>query len=242
MTPWALDDPPADKFADGTASLVDALAGDSSADIEMSAVVGAIRVAGDSVGVEMRDGTTVEARTCILATPLNTWHDIEFEPGLSEPKRQAASERHAGHATKAWALSPDITPGLTAFGWGGGINWLSEQYSLPEGKLLVGIGTSPELMDVTSRDSIEEAVHQYAPDATVIASDGHDWNSDEFAQGTWMAYRPGQIGRFHSEFQKPEGRLFFAGSDIAVGWVGFMDGAIESGTTAARAAADLLQH
>jgi len=236
-TPWALDDPPAEKFGDGTASLVEALAADGAPDIAFSSPVAHIHHDANGARVETRGGETLEARVAILATPLNTWRDIGFTPALSAPKLAAALEGQTGHATKVWALSGDIAPGLTAFGWGGGISWLSEQYELAEGSLLVGIGTSPELMDVTSTASINEAVRRFAPEATVLKSDGHDWNGDEFSRGTWMAYRPGQVQRFHSAFQQPEGRLLFAGSDLALRWAGFMDGAIESGATAARQAA-----
>ena len=36
------------------------------------------------------------------------------------------------------------------------------------------------------------------------------------------------------KIQRPEGRVVLAGADIADGWSGFIDGAIESGLTAAR--------
>ncbi len=78
-----------------------------------------------------------------LAAPLNTWRDIVFEPELSEPKRQAASEGQTGHATKIWALAEDVPDHIVAVGWGGGLNWVSTEYVLPEGQLLVGFGTGP---------------------------------------------------------------------------------------------------
>ena len=40
--------------------------------------------------------------------------------------------------------------------------------------------------------------------------------------------------------QAAHGRILFAGSDIANGWGGFIDGAIESGMDAACTAASLL--
>ncbi len=40
--------------------------------------------------------------------------------------------------------------------------------------------------------------------------------------------------------QAPHGRILFAGSDIANGWGGFIDGAMESGMEAACTAASLL--
>jgi len=47
--------------------------------------------------------------------------------------------------------------------------------------------------------------------------------------------RPNAVTRYLRELQRPEGRVFLAGSDIASGWSGFIDGAVESGLWAARA-------
>jgi pseudooxynicotine dehydrogenase len=41
----------------------------------------------------------------------------------------------------------------------------------------------------------------------------------------------------HAAMQSVEGRVVFAGSDIANGWAGFIDGAIESGLRAGERAA-----
>ena len=66
------------------------------------------------------------------------------------------------------------------------------------------------------------------PDQAIDAT-AHDWLADEFARGTWAIHRPGWYEHHHAEMQAPEGRVFLAGSDIADGWAGFIDGAIESG-------------
>jgi monoamine oxidase len=46
--------------------------------------------------------------------------------------------------------------------------------------------------------------------------------------------RAGQLTGALAELQRPEGRVFIAGSDYADGWAGFIDGAIESGMRAGR--------
>ena len=38
--------------------------------------------------------------------------------------------------------------------------------------------------------------------------------------------------RYHDEMRRPEGAVLLAGSDLANGWAGFIDGAIESGLRA----------
>lgn len=238
---WAWYAAITDKFGKGTKSLVDALAEDAGVEIMLSAPVARVDRSGDRVTVTTREGETFSAAAAVLAAPLNTWRDIEFSPGLSEAKRAAAGEGQTGHSTKVWALVEKLPEGIVGVGWGGGLNWLSCEFTLAEGTLVVGFGTGPELLDVTSADDIRRAVQRFAPDAHVIATDAHDWNADEFSQGTWMAYRPGQLMRFHSAFQEPEGRLAFAGSDLALGWAGWMDGAIESGARAATQVAGLVR-
>jgi monoamine oxidase len=225
-----------DKFGKGTASFLDALATDAEAEIELSAPVARVEQDAEAVTVTTRGGDAVSAAAAVVALPLNTWHDIDFAPALSEPKAQAAAEGQTGHATKVWALVENAPANLFAVGWGGGLSWVSTQYVLPEGSLLVGFGTSPELLDVTSPDEIRRAIERYVPDARIVATDSHDWNGDEFAQGTWMSYRPGQVLRFPSAFQASEGRVSFAGSDLALGWAGWMEGAVETGIRAARQA------
>jgi Flavin containing amine oxidoreductase len=61
----------------------------------------------------------------------------------------------------------------------------------------------------------------------------------KFSQGTWAIHRPGWYGEHHAAMRRPEGRVLLAGSDIANGWAGFIDGAIESGLTVGAAAAAL---
>lgn len=237
---WTMDSPPADKFAHGTVTLVDALAADADADVRLSTPVARVEHDEDQVVVTTRAGETHAARAAVLAIPLNTWHDVEFSPPLDEAKRAAAQERQVGTSVKVWVLAEGVPENLVGIAWGGGLNRISEEFLLPEGRLLVGLGSSPELLDISQPDQVEAAVRQIAPEARVLASDGHDWNADEFAQGTWTAFRPGQIARFNSALRVPQGRLVFAGSDVAVGWSGFMDGAIETGRRAAELVADVV--
>jgi monoamine oxidase len=230
---WAWYAAITDKFGKGTSSLIGALAAEAVADVRLSCPVARVQQDGSGVSVTTRAGEVFSGATCVLAVPLNNWRDIEFAPGLSERKREAATEGHAGHSMKIWALVENAPDHLVGVGWGGGLNWLSTEFTLPEGSLMVGFGTGPEMLDVTSSDDIRRAIERFIPGARVLATDAHDWNGDEFSRGTWMAYRPGQLSRYHSAFQETEGRLAFAGSDLALGWAGWMDGAVETGARAA---------
>jgi monoamine oxidase len=231
-----------EKLADGTAGLITALAEDSAAEIRLGASVAAIESLDGGVTVTTRDGQRHTAGAAVLATPINTWHTLSVTPALNSAKTAMAQERMAGHATKIWALVRNVKGSFYGVGWDTKIKWLATEYTTPDGDLLVGFGISPEELDVTDSGAVADAVREFLPDADVISTDAHDWNADEFSQGTWMAYRPGQVMRHASALQRPEGRLTFAGSDLASGWTGWIDGAIESGHRAARAAGEMLAH
>ena len=232
---WTLDDAPATKFAKGTASLVGALADDSGADIELSAPVASIADAGNHVEVATSDGDTHTAQLALLAAPVNTWQDIDLPMGADSLKARFAREGLAGQAVKLHALVDNVPEFLMASGWGGPLCWASEQANFDGGRLLVGIGADDSAIDGTDPAQVQQALRQFAPEATVRICDSHNWSADPYAKGTWTTYRPGQLSRYYSDFAVPHGRLHFAGSDLAQGWAGFMDGAIESGADAAAA-------
>jgi monoamine oxidase len=73
----------------------------------------------------------------------------------------------------------------------------------------------------------------------VLGCTAHDWLADQRSRGTWAIHRPGWYEHHHAAMQTAEGHVVLAGSDIANGWAGFIDGAIESGLRAGVAAARL---
>ena len=171
----------------------------------------------------------------MLAAPVNTWRDIDLPIGADSLKARFAREGLAGHALKLHALVDNVPEFLMASGWGGPLCWTSEQANFDGGRLLVGIGEDDSAIDATDPAQVQQAIRQFAPEATVRICHGHNWTADPYAKGTWTTYRPGQLSRYYSDFAVPHGRLYFAGSDLARGWAGFMDGAIESGTDTAAA-------
>ena len=132
-----------EKFRHGTSSLIDAMRADANADIALSSPVAAITHLDDHVEVRTRAGDTFSARAAVVATPVNTWHDLEISPGLNDAKQSIATERQAGHATKVWVLVDKMPGAFFGVGWGTKLNWLSTQYNTPDGDLVVGFGVSP---------------------------------------------------------------------------------------------------
>lgn len=59
------------------------------------------------------------------------------------------------------------------------------------------------------------------------------WDGEEWARGAWTWYKPGQMTSLLPHVARAEGRIHFAG-EHASAWPGWMQGALESGTRAAR--------
>ena len=113
---------------------------------------------------------------------------------------------------------------------------------LPDGsQLLVGFGRDAAAIDADDRPAVQRALDELVPGLELVDTIAHDWLADEFARGTWAIHRPGWYTRHHAAMRVPEGGLVFAGSDLADGWSGFVDGAIESGLRAARQVRSLLR-
>ena len=164
-----------------------------------------------------RAGDEHSASAVVLAAPLNTWSDISFSPALGEEERGRGREACRALREDLGSCRGTRRRTSTASAGAAQLNWLSTEFNLPEGSLLVGFGCSPDDLDVIERRPRSPVRSRSFPQgAEVVATDAHDWNADEFSQGTWMAYRPGQVMRCATALQETEGRIAFAGSDLRI--------------------------
>ena len=71
----------------------------------------AIQQTSSDVTVTLRDGEKLQAGAVVVATPLNTWRSIDFDPALTEAKRELIAQGHAGHGEGhdqgAWTPRPE---------------------------------------------------------------------------------------------------------------------------------------
>jgi len=225
-----------DTFAGGTGAVVEALA--TGLEVRLGSPVAAIEQRDDDVAVRGACGAETVAGAVVLAVPVNAWAQIAFEPALSAAKQEVAGTGHPNRMAKVWALVSGAPADAAAFGPASELLYLAPQYELPEGLLMVGFSSPPHPLDVADPAAIERAVREHHPGAAVIAADAHDWNADPWSRGGWMTWRPRQASRLMSSLARVEGRVAFAGADIATAWIGWLDGALESG---ARAAAEALR-
>jgi monoamine oxidase len=223
----------------GTAALLDAIASEQSLDIRLSQPVAEINNWSRGVEVIGRDGARLTASAVIVTVPGSTMSSIRFGDGLSETR-----QRHIDHPPSAQGskivlrVRGDhrslgmVEPGshrLTTIGPVG---------TADGDTLMAAFGPNTSLLD-SDAPEVRTAVNAVLPDAEVLSFIGHNWAADEFSRGTWPMAAPHCLASL-PELQRPEGRLVFAGTELASGWNGFLDGAIESGVRAAHQAKSIV--
>jgi pseudooxynicotine oxidase len=224
----------------GTRALLDAIASAAPFGRRLATPVAAIGQRGHRVEVETRDGSGFAARSVVVAVPLNGLGAIEFTPALPDDKLEAIALGQASRGIKIFIRARgeslprnSIRPGHP-FGYLG-----TESLGGDGSQLMIGFGIDGERCDAGDLPAVQEQLDAIQPGYEVIDATAHDWLSDEFSRGTWAIHRPGWYEHHHAAMRRPEGAVVFAGSDIANGWSGFIDGAIESGLRGASLATAL---
>ncbi len=225
-------------LAQGTGALLQSIAGAAPCERRLGVAVSAVRQHDGEVQVQTGTGESFRARAVVVAVPLNTVAAIDFTPELARAKREAVGLGQASRGIKIFIhargeprLHNTIRPGHP-FGY------LDTELVRPDGtQLMIGFGVDAEACDADDLDAVQRDLDAILPGYEVLAATAHDWLADPYSRGTWAIHRPGWYEHHHRAMQAPEGRLLFAGSDLADGWAGFIDGAIESGLRAGRWAA-----
>jgi cytochrome c2 len=179
-------------------------------------------------------GERFRARAVVVALPLNALGGIRFTPELAPARGAAARERHAGAGVKLYVRVDQALPPLAIFAPES--EPLSSIFTMggEHRDELVAFGTDPTRIDAHSRRAVQDELRRYLPDAEVVETVSHDWHLDPWSLGTWCVLRKGQMTKYLAALREPEGRVHFAGADWALGWRGFIDGAIENGMEVAR--------
>jgi pseudooxynicotine dehydrogenase len=217
----------------GTGALLEAIAGAAEYERRLEAPVAAIAEGDGEVEVHTRAGDTFAARRVVVAVALNALGGIEFDPPLPEDKRAAIELGQASRGIKVMihARGEDLIQNSIRYGHPFG--YLDSEVLLGDGtQLMIGFGGDARSCDPADRVAMQAGLDAILPGYEVIEATAHDWYADEFSRGTWAIHRPGWYEHHHAAMRRPEGNVLLAGSDLANGWAGFIDGAIESGLQA----------
>ena len=223
----------------GTRALLDAIGSGARFERRLGASVRSVTQRDSQVEVQTSDGSGFAARAVIVAVPLNAIGQIEFTPALSEDKQRAIGLGQASRGIKIFIRARGEPTAQNSIRAGHPFGYLGTDWMNGDGsQLLIGFGADAERCDAGDLPAVQRQLETILPGYEVLDATAHDWLADDLSRGTWAIHRPGWYEHHHAAMQRPEGRVLLAGSDIANGWAGFIDGAIESGLRAgARAAA-----
>ncbi|HEX6280073.1 MAG TPA: FAD-dependent oxidoreductase [Pyrinomonadaceae bacterium] len=187
---------------------------------------------------------TYSADAVICTVPINSLLKIEFDPQLPPVQRDAAERLTYARICKNSVLYDERF-------------WRDENFSMVSdvtshfyfhstqsqpGKQ--GILTSyavGEKADILASQSDSRRMRIITNDLTDFDKDAprlargiasYAWQRDQFTDGAYALYKPGQWFGIRPILARPHGKVLFAGEHIA-DWQGFMEGAIETGEAAA---------
>ncbi len=247
------------QLRDGTDTLPKALASAFVArggELRLDAPVHAIEQREESVcvyGVQSGKPYTLHARFAIVALPFPILTQLEWTPTLSSARRDALALAGRGKVirtliqfrTRFWRKqSPHAQPNQPD------INALWEETDLQSGETgILSFWVAGEPVERWRRLNEAQRVEQCLQTlevmypncrAQVLAARSYDWQADPFAQHAYIYHAPSYLTEALPSLRTPEGRIHFAGDYLSM-FVGYMEGALESGEAAACAVANALR-
>ncbi|RNG38343.1 flavin monoamine oxidase family protein [Streptomyces botrytidirepellens] len=223
------------RLADGTRSLVEAIAADSGADIRLEAPVRSITHDERGAEITYGDGHTLRARRVVITLPQNMLHQLDITPALPDGKLRPSREKTASRGAKAWIrVRGPVKPFFAYSSQHHALSVVRTEFIGEDDAVLVAFGADSSRIDVNDPKAVDAALRVWRDDLDVLDVGGHDWMADPYSQETWLIQQPGHLTQYHHALQAGTGVLHFASSDHANIWAGFIDGAIESGTRVAR--------
>jgi monoamine oxidase len=236
-----------DRLAGGTQQLSVRMADELGDRVELSSPVGAIRA--DAEGVVVGE---LSARRAIVAVPPALAGRIEYDPALPGPRDQLTQRMPMGSVIKCMAVYDE------AFWRDDGLS--GQAISLPGPAQVVFDNTppngSPGLIGfLEGKDARELAAASEAErrDAVLrgfqrlfgrraahpVLYVEKDWSAEPYSRGCYAGVLgPGAWTGYGRLLREPIGRIHWAGTETATRWMGYMDGAIQSGR---RAAAEVMR-
>jgi monoamine oxidase len=185
----------------------------------------------------------------VLTAPPPVWNRIAFDPGLPvglAPQMATNVKCLVALKDRFWrraGLAPDsLTDGPVHLSWDG-----TDGQAGP-GAALVAFSGGPAADECRSWRppvrienyvaALERVYRGIRP--SFVKARFMDWPSDPWSKGSYSFPAPGQVTSQGPTLRQGLGRLHFAGEYASYAFMGYMEGALESGAAAARriAAAD----
>ncbi|KAM9803028.1 amine oxidase [flavin-containing] [Syngnathus typhle] len=240
------------KFLGGSGQISECMARELGDRVKLQSPVYRIDQSGDMVLVETTDKQTYMAKYVIVATPPVLNLKMHFNPELPPLRNQLISRVPMGSVIKCMVYYKENFWRKKGFCG----SMVIEEEGAPIGLTLDDTkpdGSVPAIMGfilarkcrrfcgLTKEERFkmicesfskvlgtEEALH-------AIHYEEKNWCEEEYSGGCYTAYfPPGILTQFGRVLREPVGRLYFAGTETATEWSGYMEGAVQAGERAAR--------
>ncbi|KAG2457064.1 AOF oxidase, partial [Polypterus senegalus] len=222
------------KFVGGAGQVSERLMDRLGDRVKLEKPVCSIDQTGEMVVVETLTHEKFEANYVIIAIAPSLNLKMQFTPSLPPIRNQLIHRVPTGSVIKCMVYYREAF--WKKKGYCGSM--VIEEEEAPIGLTLDDTkpdGTVPAIMgkrricEIYSRVlGSEEALHP-------VHYEEKNWCEEEYSGGCYTVYfPPGIMTQFGRVIREPVGRLFFAGTETATEWSGYMEGAVQAGERAAR--------
>uniref|UniRef100_UPI001ED81854 amine oxidase [flavin-containing] n=1 Tax=Scatophagus argus TaxID=75038 RepID=UPI001ED81854 len=240
------------KFVGGSSQISECMARELGDLVKLQSPVYSIDQTGDMVVVETLNKQTYKAKYVIVATPPGLNLKMHFNPELPPLRNQLIHRVPMGSVIKCMVYYKENFWRKKGFCG----SMVIEDEDAPIGLTLDDTkpdGTVPAIMGfilarkcrkltgLTKDERLKKICEIYSK---VLGSEEalhpvhyeeKNWCEEEYSGGCYTAYfPPGILTQYGKVLREPVGRLYFAGTETATEWSGYMEGAVQAGERAAR--------
>lgn len=229
-------------FGEGLQNLFFKIARDHDLEILMNEPITQLTQTNDGVRV-VTQKREIKSKYVIVTVPPQTYRNIRFEPELPKDFKSMICDYVQGHVTKVIAVYR--RPWWRDKGFSGMITSPTAPFDFvidsspanPDVGVLVGIVTGPrsKKLKFQTTDQLKEIFTEHIKKSFGFSERPteflhFDWNNTKYSMGGYSSRR-----RIHQWMtgkdclQKPLERIYFAGTETALEWRGYIEGALESG-------------
>ena len=205
--------------------------------------VAAVAVTDRGARVTLRGGKILDAEHVLLTAPPSVWNKIALDPVLPAalaPQMGTNVKYLVALKTPVWRRT-DLAPEMLSDG-PISLTWHATDGQKGAGEALVAFSGGPAAdmcreWTATTRDRnyLAELNKVYRGISTsFVRARFMDWPSDPWSKASYSFPAPGQVTSQGPTLREGLGRLHFAGEYTSYAFMGYMEGALNSGAAAAR--------
>ncbi|XP_057709233.1 amine oxidase [flavin-containing] isoform X2 [Corythoichthys intestinalis] len=240
------------KFLGGSSQISECMARELGDRVKLQSPVFRIDQSGDMVLVETTDKQAYTAKYVIVATPPALNLKMHFNPELPPLRNQLINRVPMGSVIKCMVYYKENFWRKMGFCGSmmieeeGAPIGLTLDDTKPDGSVPAIMGfilarKSRRLCGLTKEERFKRICESFSKvmgtekALHAIHYEEKNWCEEEYSGGCYTAYfPPGILTQFGRVLREPVGRLYFAGTETATEWSGYMEGAVQAGERAAR--------